>query len=165
MASILSPPFVKKKVKRNKRRNERRFQRKKRRQKKNPVGNLTWTFILQNQLHLNPLSRGFLPLISEKCINNSVQSINLHFHQGKEIKRNTYRLTFTQGESKPPSSRQRALIAASHLTGQDVSSTASVYQARNNPELPIAIDSGASVSVTPHIRDFHGPLQKCPTKY
>jgi hypothetical protein len=26
------------------------------------------------------------------------------------------------------------------------------------------IYSGASVSVTPHIRDFRGPLQKCPTK-
>jgi hypothetical protein len=61
-------------------------------------------------------------------------------------------------------SRQRALIAAAHLTGQDVSSTASVYQARNNPEFPIVINSGASVSVTPHIRDFRGPLQKCPTK-
>jgi hypothetical protein len=30
--------------------------------------------------------------------------------------------------------------------------------------LPIVIDSGASVSVTPHIHDFRGPLQKCPTK-
>jgi hypothetical protein len=30
--------------------------------------------------------------------------------------------------------------------------------------LPIVIDSGASVSFTPHIRDFRGPLQKCPTK-
>jgi hypothetical protein len=32
------------------------------------------------------------------------------------------------------------------------------------PELPIVIDSGASVSVTLHIRDFRGLLQKCPTK-
>jgi hypothetical protein len=66
---------------------------------------------------------------------------------------------------KPPSSRQIALIASAHLTGQHVSSTASVYQARNHPELPIVIDSGASVSVMPHIHYFGGPLQKCPTKY
>jgi hypothetical protein len=56
------------------------------------------------------------------------------------------------------------VLIAAHLTGQDVSSTASVYQARSNPEFPIVIDSGASVSVTPHIRDFRGPLQKCPSK-
>jgi hypothetical protein len=67
-------------------------------------------------------------------------------------------------KSKPPNSRQRALIAAAHLTGKYVSSTSSVYQARNHHALPIVIDSGASVSVTPHIGDFHGPLQKCPTK-
>jgi hypothetical protein len=36
MASLLGPPFVKKKVKRRKRRNERRFQKKKRRQEKKP---------------------------------------------------------------------------------------------------------------------------------
>jgi hypothetical protein len=65
---------------------------------------------------------------------------------------------------KSPRSRQRALISAAHITGQDVFSTVSVYQARNHPELPIFIDSGASVSVTPHICDFRGPLQKCPTK-
>jgi hypothetical protein len=28
----------------------------------------------------------------------------------------------------------------------------------------IVIDSGASVSITPHVRDFRGPFQKCPTK-
>jgi hypothetical protein len=53
---------------------------------------------------------------------------------------------------------------AAHLTGQDLSSTASVYQSRKHLELPIVIDSGASVSVTPHIRGFRGQLQKCPTK-
>jgi hypothetical protein len=67
-------------------------------------------------------------------------------------------------KSKPPSLRQRALVAAAHLTGQDGSKTASVYQSRNHPELPIVIDAGASVSVTRHIRDFRGPFQKCPTK-
>jgi hypothetical protein len=30
--------------------------------------------------------------------------------------------------------------------------------------LPIVIHSGAYISVTPHMRDFRGPLQKCPTK-
>jgi hypothetical protein len=67
-------------------------------------------------------------------------------------------------KARPQSCRQRAIIAAAHPTGQDVTTTASVYQARNHPEMPIVIDSGASVSVTPHIRDFRGPLQKCPTK-
>jgi hypothetical protein len=66
-------------------------------------------------------------------------------------------------KSMPQSLRQR-LIAAAHLTGQEVSTPSSVYQARNHPELPIVIDSGASVSVTPHICDFCGPLQKCRTK-
>jgi hypothetical protein len=65
---------------------------------------------------------------------------------------------------KPPSLRQRALIATAHPTEQYISTKASAYQARNHPELPIFIDSGASVSVTPHVRDFRGPLQKCPTK-
>jgi hypothetical protein len=55
MASILGPPFVKKKVKRRKRRNERRFQKKKHHQEREPSGNLNWTFILHNQSCLKPL--------------------------------------------------------------------------------------------------------------
>jgi hypothetical protein len=48
--------------------------------------------------------------------------------------------------------------------GKGVSNTASVYHARYFPEFPIGIDSGASISVMPHIRDVFGPLQKIPTK-
>jgi hypothetical protein len=83
-------------------------------------------------------------------------------------KRNKKKLHFNYAsnnmKSKPQSFRQMALIAAAHITGKYVSTTASVYQARNHPILPIVIESGASVSVTSHIRDFCGPLQKCPTK-
>jgi hypothetical protein len=54
--------------------------------------------------------------------------------------------------------RQRALVSTAHLTGQDVSSTSAVYHASIFPELLIVVDSGALVSVTPHIRDFRRQL-------
>jgi hypothetical protein len=113
-----------------------------------------------------PFIEGFLTFDPRKVYHQLCAVNRLVFPSRKRRKKKQFQFnsdTHT-GNSKPPSSRQRALITAAHLTGQDVSSTASVDQARNNPELPIVIDSGASVSVTPHIRDFRGQLQKCPTK-
>jgi hypothetical protein len=65
-------------------------------------------------------------------------------------------------KSKHISLRQRDLLSADHLTEQDVLNTASVYHARNFPDLPMVIGSGASVSITPHIRDFRCPLHPPP---
>jgi hypothetical protein len=160
MASILGPPFVKKKVKRRKRRNERRFQKKKRRQERKP----SWEY----ELDVNPSQPIIFEIFIERFLTFDPRKVyqqlctvnKVAFPSRKRKKKRRLHIGTKAGKN----SRQRALIAAAHLTGQDVSSTASVYQARNNPEFPIVVDSGASVSVTPHIRDFRGPLQKCPTK-
>jgi hypothetical protein len=111
-----------------------------------------------------PFSDEFLTFDPRKVYQQLCTVNKLAFPSRKRKEKKHLQTGTNTGEYKPPSSRQRALIAAAHLTGQDVSSTSSVYKARNNPELPIVIDSGASVSVTPHIRDYRGPLQKCPTK-
>jgi hypothetical protein len=151
MVSILSPPFVKNKVKRSKIRNEHRFQRKKRRQEKEPH----W----ESELDFHPSQ----PIMLEPFIEGS-QTFDPRKVYQQRCTVNKLALPSRKRNYESPNPRQRALIAADHLTGQYVSSTASVYQARNNPELPIVIDSGASVSVKSRIRDFRGPLQKCPTK-
>jgi hypothetical protein len=159
MASILGPPFVKKKVKRRRRRNELRFQKKKRRQEREP----SW----ESELDFNPSQPIMFETFIERCITfdpikvyQQLGTVNkLAFTSRKRKKKRRFQIGTKAGKN----SRQGALIAAAHLAGQYVSSTASVYQARNNPEFPIVIDSGDSVSVTPHIRDFCGPLQKCPT--
>jgi hypothetical protein len=164
MASILSPPFVKKKVKRSKRRNEHRFQRKKRRQDKEPHWESELDFHPSQPITVEPFIEGFITFDPSKVYQQLCTVNKLAFPSRKRKKNKNLQTDTNAGESEPPNPRQRALIAAAHLTAQDVSSTASVYQGRNNPELPIVIDSGASVSVTPHIRDFCGPLQKCPTK-
>jgi hypothetical protein len=49
------------------------------------------------------------------------------------------------------------------LTGDAVSNTASVYSAHKDDCVPIVIDTGASVSVTPVLTDFLGPLRPCAT--
>jgi hypothetical protein len=49
------------------------------------------------------------------------------------------------------------------LTGDAVSNTASVYSAHKDDCVPIVIDTGASVSVTPVLIDFLGPLRPCAT--
>jgi hypothetical protein len=110
-----------------------------------------------------PFIEGFLTFDPRKVYHQICAVNKLAFPSRKRKKKKKFHINCTTDnrKSKPPSLRQRALIAAAHLTGQDVSTTASVYQARNHPELPIAIDPGASVSVTPHICYFRGPLQKC----
>jgi hypothetical protein len=167
MVSILSPYFVKEKVKRNKRRNERRFQREKRQQEKESQWESELDFHPSQPIPCEPFIEGFLTFDPRKVYHQLCEVNKLAFPSSKRKKKKKqfhFNCENHNRKSKPPSSRQRALIAAAHLTGQDVSSTAYVYQARNHPELPIVIDSGASVSVTPRIRDFRGPLQKCPTK-
>jgi hypothetical protein len=49
------------------------------------------------------------------------------------------------------------------LTGDAVSTTASVYSVQTDDYVPIVIDTGASVSVTPVLTDFLGPLCPCAT--
>jgi hypothetical protein len=164
MASIMSPPFVNKKVKRSKMRNERRFQRNKRRQEKEPRLGSELDFHPSHPITVEPFIEGFLTFDPRKVYQQLCTVNKLAFPSRKRKKKKNLQTDTNAGEPEPPNPRQRALIAADHLTGQDVSSSASVYQARNNPEFPIVLNSGASVSVTPHIRDFRGPLQKCPTK-
>jgi hypothetical protein len=160
MVSILGPPFTKKKVKRRKRMNERRFQKKKRRQEREPSWESELDFNPSQPIMFETFIERFLTFDPRKVYQQLCIVNKLAFPSRKRKKKRRFQIGTKAGEN----TRQGALIAAAHLTGQDVSFTASVYQARNNPEFPIVIDSGASVSVTPHIRDFRGPLQKCPTK-
>jgi hypothetical protein len=39
-----------------------------------------------------------------------------------------------------------------------------VYFSRKDQELPIVINSGASYSVTPNLKDSVGPIRECSTK-
>jgi hypothetical protein len=55
--------------------------------------------------------------------------------------------------------RLRALLSADNFTGHDLSITASVYDARNDPEFPIVINSRASISMIPYLKDCIGTLQ------
>jgi hypothetical protein len=57
----------------------------------------------------------------------------------------------------------QAFLSAALLTGNTVSATASVYCSHKEDCVPIVIDTGASVSVTPVITDFIGPLRPCAT--
>jgi hypothetical protein len=66
----------------------------------------------------------------------------------KKSRRNTYR---------------QALLSAALITGNAVSATASVYCSHKEDCIPIVIDTGASVSVTPVLTDFIGPLRPCAT--
>jgi hypothetical protein len=160
MASIIGPPFVKNKVKRRKRRNERRFQKKKRHQEREPSWESELDFHPSQPLVFETFIDRFLNFDPRKVYQQLCTVNKLAFPSRKRKKKKRFQIDTKTGKN----SRQRALIAASHLTGQDVSSTASVYQARNNPEFPSVIDSSDSVSGTPLIRDFRGPLQKCPSK-
>jgi hypothetical protein len=132
MASILSPPFVKKKVKRNKRRNERRFQRKKRRQEKEPHWESELDVHPSQPITFEPFIEGFLTFDPRKVYQQLFTVNKLAFPSRKRNKKKHLQTDTNTGKSKPSSSRQRALIAAARLTGIDVSSTASVYQAKNN---------------------------------
>jgi hypothetical protein len=166
MASITSPPVVKEKLKRNKRRNKHRFQRENRQQEKETHWESELDFHPSQPITFEPFIEGFFKFDPRKVYHQLCAFNKLSFPSRKRKKKKQFQFNCDthSRKSKPPSSIQRALIVAAQLTGKDVSSTASVYQARNHPEFPIVIDSGASVSVTPHIRDFRGPLQKCPTK-
>jgi hypothetical protein len=81
----------------------------------------------------------------------------------------------TKHEKKKMMSIRRALIAAVNLTGEccprnddncvccqdnkGFTKTRTVYHSQNQHELPIVIDTGASVSVTPIVADFVGPIR------
>jgi hypothetical protein len=103
-----------------------------------------------------PFIEGFLTFDPRRVYHRlcTVNKLIFPSRKRKKKKKNHFNCTSGNRKYKPPSLRQRALIAAARLTGQDISTTASVYKSRNHPELPIVIDSGAYVSVTPHIRDF-----------
>jgi hypothetical protein len=137
LASILSPPFVKKKVKRNKRRNEHRFQREQRRQEKEPQWESELDFHPSQPITFEPFIEGFLTFDPIKVYHQICEVNKLAFPSRKIKKKKQFHFNCAthNRNSKPPSLRQRALIAAAHLTVQDVSTTASVYQARNHPEL------------------------------
>jgi hypothetical protein len=60
---------------------------------------------------------------------------------------------------------RQALLSAAMLTGDAVSTTASVYSAHIYDSVPIVIDTGASVSATPVLTDFLGPLCSCATAH
>jgi hypothetical protein len=151
-------------VKRSKRRNARHFQRKKRRQEKEPRWESELDFHTSQPIMFEPFIKGFLTFDPRKVYQQLCTVNKLAFPSRKRKKKKNLQTVTNAGESEHPNPRQIALIAAAYLTGQDISLTASVYQARNHPELLIVMDSGASVSVTPHMRYFRGPLQKCPTK-
>jgi hypothetical protein len=57
----------------------------------------------------------------------------------------------------------QALLSAALLTVNTVLATASVHCSHKEDCVPIVIDTGASVSVTPVITDFIGPLRPCDT--
>jgi hypothetical protein len=57
----------------------------------------------------------------------------------------------------------QAFLSAALLTGNTVSATASVYCSHKGDCVTIVIDTGASVSVTPVLTDFIGPLRPCST--
>jgi hypothetical protein len=71
-------------------------------------------------------------------------------------------ITSTKKEKRDKTYCQ-ALLSAAMLTGDAVSTTALVYSAHRDDSVPIVIDTGASVSVTPVITDFLGPLHPCAT--
>jgi hypothetical protein len=141
MATLLSPPFAKKKVKRNTRRNERR------RQEKEPQWESELDFHPSQLIAFEPFIEGFLTFDPRKVYRQLCAVNKLAFPSRKRKKKKKLHFNYASDNrnSKPHSLRQRALIAAAHLTGEDVSTTASVYQARTHPELRIVIDSGASV--------------------
>jgi hypothetical protein len=57
----------------------------------------------------------------------------------------------------------QALLFAALITGDTVSATESVYCSHKDDCVPIVIDTGASISVTPVITDLLGPLRPCAT--
>jgi hypothetical protein len=63
----------------------------------------------------------------------------------------------------PHHTYSQAFLSAALLTGNAVSATASVYCSHKKDCVPIVIDNGASVSVTPVLTDFIRPLRPCAT--
>jgi hypothetical protein len=66
-------------------------------------------------------------------------------------------------KAKRDKTYRRALLSAAMLTGDAVSKTASVYSAHKDDCVPIVSYTGGSVSVTPVLTDFLGPLRPCAT--
>jgi hypothetical protein len=66
-------------------------------------------------------------------------------------------------KAKRSKTYHQALLYAVMITGDAVSATASVYSSRKDDCVPIVIDTGASVSVTPVLTDFLGHLRPCAT--
>jgi hypothetical protein len=83
---------------------------------------------------------------------NKIKRVALLSTPGRRIK-----------NAKRDKTYRQALLSAAMLTGNAVSTTASVYSAHKDDCVPIVIDTGASVSVTPVLTDFLGPLRPCAT--
>jgi hypothetical protein len=66
-------------------------------------------------------------------------------------------------KSKRNKTYHQSLLSAAMINGNAVSATASVYSSHKDECVPIVIDTGASVSVTPVLTDFLGPLRPCAT--
>jgi hypothetical protein len=62
-------------------------------------------------------------------------------------------------KAKRSKTYRQALLSAALITGDAVSATASVYFSHKDDCVPIVIDTGASVSVTPVLTDFLRPLR------
>jgi hypothetical protein len=59
--------------------------------------------------------------------------------------------------------QDQAMVAVLDVVDRRVDTTVKplVYKALKTTELPIIIDSGASISLTPRLEDFHGTLKQC----
>jgi hypothetical protein len=66
-------------------------------------------------------------------------------------------------KAKRSKTYRQTLLSAALITGDAVSDTASVYSSHKDDCVPIMIDTGASVSLTPVLTDFLGPLCPCAT--
>jgi hypothetical protein len=78
-----------------------------------------------------PFIEGFLTFDPRKVYHQLCAVNKLVFPSRKRKKKKKFQFNCTTDnrKSKPPSLRQKDLIAAAHLTGQDVTTTVSVYQA------------------------------------
>jgi hypothetical protein len=113
---------------------------------------------------------------SEETLNDGTQSLDqapLHAFTASidpltafnKIKKVALLATTVRRTKKAKRSKtyRHALLSAALITGDAVSATASVYSSHKNDCVPIVIDTGASVSVTPVLTDFLGPLCPCDT--
>jgi hypothetical protein len=100
MASILGPPFVKKKVKRRRRRNERRFQKKKRRQEREPSWESELDFNPSQPIMSETFLKRFLTFDPRKVYQQLCTVNKLAFPSRKGEKRGGFRLALKQGRTQ-----------------------------------------------------------------